>query len=77
MRFARRILSLIIIVSLVLADGRVLAAAETLTMPAALQIIGEEAFYGETSIDKVVLPDNITEIRARAFANSTLYSCSD
>ena len=72
MKLGRRILMLVMVLALLLSDGSVLAVANTLTMPAALQIIDEEAFYGSTSIDKVVLSDNVTEIRARAFANSSL-----
>ena len=47
-------------------------AADTLYLPAALTIIEEEAFAGDQSISKVVLPDKVTEIRSRAFANSSL-----
>lgn len=47
-------------------------AVATLTLPSALQIIEEEAFYGNTSIDKVIVPDGATEIRSKAFANSSL-----
>ena len=72
MKLGRQILVLVMILALLLSDGSVLAAVNTLTLPAALQIIDEEAFYGSTSIDKVVLSDKVTEIRARAFANSTL-----
>ena len=49
-----------------------LSANRVLTLPNALTIIEEEAFYGSPSIDKVVLPQNIKEIHARAFADSTL-----
>ncbi len=45
---------------------------ETLALPASLQIIEEEAFYGDTSFSQVSLPSGIREIRARAFANSSL-----
>ena len=73
MKTARRLLAIILVLSMFLMNGGVTALADAvLTMPAALQIIDEEAFYGDTFIDKVVLPNNITEIRARAFANSTL-----
>ena len=37
-----------------------------------LQIIEEEAFCGNLSIGKVVVPDGTTEIRSRAFADSSL-----
>ena len=48
------------------------AWADELVLPAGLKEIGEEAFYGSISIDKVVLSNNVTEIKAKAFANSTL-----
>ena len=47
-------------------------AAGTLKMPNNLQVIGEQAFYGDRSLDKVVLPSGVREIRAKAFANSSL-----
>ena len=48
------------------------APAETLTMPSDLQIIEAQAFYGDRSLDTVVLNDQIREIRAGAFAGSSL-----
>ena len=47
-------------------------ASGVLSLPASVQIVDTEAFYGATSINKVVLPDGVKEIRARAFADSTL-----
>ncbi|MDO5143451.1 MAG: leucine-rich repeat protein [bacterium] len=44
----------------------------TLVLPSMLQIIEEEAFCGNLSIGKVVVPDGTTEIRSRAFADSSL-----
>ena len=44
----------------------------TLALPSMLQIIEEEAFCGNLSIGKVVVPDGTTEIRSRAFADSSL-----
>lgn len=44
----------------------------TLALPSMLQIIEEEAFCGDLSIGKVVVPDGTTEIRSRAFADSSL-----
>ena len=43
-----------------------------LTLPASSQIIDTEAFCNSTSVNRVVLPNGIKEIRARAFANSSL-----
>ena len=48
------------------------ASATTLTIPAGVKEIEEEAFYGDTSLDEVVLPDGIERIGARAFAESSL-----
>ena len=72
MNLRKRILLVTIILSLVFSNINVFAVTDTLTMPAALRIIGERAYYGDTSISRVVLPDGIKEIRARAFANSSL-----
>ena len=73
MKPTRRLFATLLVLVMLLTNSGMTALAEAvLTMPAALQIIDEEAFYGDTFIDKVVLPENITEIRARAFANSTL-----
>ena len=62
-----------IILAMLLSNGGIGVVAETiLRLPQALEVIEEEAFYGDNSIDKVELGDNVKEIRARAFANSTL-----
>ena len=49
-----------------------IAQAATLTLPADTKVIEEEAFYGDTSLDEVVLPEGIERIGERAFANSSL-----
>ena len=72
MKYVKNLLVVIAMVTILFCAGSVLAADNTLTLPQAIQIIEQEAFYGDTSIDKVVLPEGITEIRARAFAGSTL-----
>ena len=60
-------------VVMLLVNGSVAALAENvLTLPSAVRVIEEEAFEGDTSIDKVVLPEGVTAINARAFADSTL-----
>ena len=48
------------------------ALADTLALPSALKVIDAEAFYGDTSLDEVTLPDRIEEIRDRAFAGSSV-----
>ena len=48
------------------------AFADTLTLPASLTVIEEEAFYGDTSLSSVVLPEGLKEIKAGAFASSTI-----
>ena len=48
------------------------AQADTLTLPAQLTDIKEEAFFADHSLDEVVLPDHILRIGDRAFANSSV-----
>ena len=48
------------------------ASAATLKLPAALKTIETETFYGDTSLDAVQLPEGITSIESRAFANSSV-----
>ena len=48
------------------------AEPNTLILPQDLNSIKEEAFYGDSSIGKVVLPESVIEIGARAFANSSI-----
>ena len=64
---------LLTILSILLLAATV-AHADTLTLPSSLTIIEEEAFYADTSLDTVILPEGITEIKAGAFAGSSLSS---
>lgn len=57
---------------LVLSLAAVAAAEEGLVLPEDLTTIEAEAFYGDTSLSKVVLPDTVTSIGAKAFAGSTV-----
>ena len=45
-------------------------SGSVLTLPAALEVIEEEAFYGDESLEEVVLPYGATTIGPRAFADS-------
>jgi len=66
----KRIIStLIVSIALMLLPA---ALADVLNLPPSLNIIEEEAFYGDLSLDKVVLGENVTSIGARAFSNSGL-----
>ena len=47
-------------------------AEQVLDLPRELQTIGEMAFYGDTSVRKVVLHENVTEIGPYAFAYSSV-----
>ena len=47
-------------------------ASQKLVLPAALQEIDDEAFYGATMLDTVILPQGIKRICSHAFAKSTL-----
>lgn len=62
------------ILILLLCLATVPASASTLNIPAETKSIESEAFYGDTSLDTVLLPDGITTIGPRAFANSSLKS---
>lgn len=60
-------------VIMLLAAGCALALAEsTLTLPAGLQIIEAEAFYGVRYAVKAELPEGVTHIESRAFADSSV-----
>lgn len=48
------------------ADGGVLR------LPAAVEEIEDQAFYGDSSLDTVILPDGICRLGAGAFANSSV-----
>lgn len=71
MRLFRRVFSLILITSMLFSLSCE-AFASTLTLPAALEVIGDEAFYGDESLDEVVVPYGATTIGERAFAYSGL-----
>ena len=51
-----------------------LAETDTLTLPQSTKTIEEKAFYGDTSLNRVTLPDGITRIEAEAFAKSAVQS---
>ena len=69
----RRIVSMLLLTAaLCLYTATGLAA--TLTLPASLTVIDEEAFYGAQMLDEVVLPEGIERIESRAFAESTVSS---
>ena len=67
-----RILSRIsaVLVLLLLLTGAAALAEGTLTLPAGLEVIEEEAFYGITAFDQVILPSGVREIHSRAFAGT-------
>ena len=48
------------------------AEAERLDLPSDLKEVPAEAFYGDTSLDEVILPEGIEKIGAKAFAKSTV-----
>lgn len=68
----RKALVYILVLLLVFADVGAIAEGLVLKLPSALKTVGEEAFYGDTSLEKVVVPDGVTSIGARAFANSSV-----
>ena len=61
-----------VLVSAALCAGASGALAAGLTLPPAIQEIGEEAFAGVLAFDTVALPESVTSIGTRAFAGSSL-----
>lgn len=47
-------------------------SAETIRLPKSIEVIGAEAFKGDTAIENVVVPEGAREIGARAFKNSSV-----
>ena len=48
------------------------AAESAVSLPKNLRSVGDEAFYGDTSLYDVVLPDSVSYIGQRAFAFSSV-----
>jgi len=48
------------------------ATAQEALIPAGTHTIGQEAFYGDTSLADVTLPEGVTTVGNRAFANSSV-----
>ena len=48
------------------------AAASTVTLPGNLKTVPAQAFYGDTSLSAVVIPEGVTSIGSKAFANSSV-----
>ena len=70
---SRKLIAWVLVLVLISAD--ICAIAEgfaSLILPEAVKIIEEEAFYGDMSIEKVVVPEGATEIGSKAFADSSL-----
>ncbi len=63
-----------LLLALVVLTGSVSALADTLTLPAGLTRIEEEAFYGDESLDEVELSEGLKYIGPRAFGESSLES---
>jgi len=64
------LLSLLIVVFCILVCQD--AMAGTLKLPNALTNIEAEAFYGDSSLDEVIVPEGIKTIGSKAFASSSL-----
>ena len=66
----RKALALLLALAALLACLPALAE-DTLTLPSALKVIGEEAFLGSTA-KKIVLPEGLEEIHSRAFSGAAV-----
>ena len=73
MKTVRRMVSVLLVLCLLLSNIGITAFAESvLALPASTRIIEQEAFFKAQSLNKVVLAEGLLEIRARAFAGSTV-----
>ncbi len=70
MRLIKAILLLALIAAVALCVSA--PAENTLLLPAGLEIVGERAFYSSVSLESVTVPEGAQEIRAGAFAYSSL-----
>lgn len=68
----KRCLALFLAVCILLSLSGVALADGALRIPAGTKAIEDEAFFGDTSLGEVVLPEDIERIGAKAFAGSTV-----
>lgn len=72
-RKMRNLLALVLALLLVSPDLAALAEEiAAIRLPSSLKIIEEEAFYGDTSIEEIIVPEGVTQIDDYAFANSSI-----
>ena len=72
MKYISFILSLLLLCGLLLTLPGAAYADSVLELPASVKLIEDGAFYGDRALGTVVLPDGITEIRSRAFSDSSV-----
>ncbi len=68
----KKLLTMLCLVFLVMLAAVITANAEVMRLPSELKRIDTEAFAGTKSVDKVIVPDGVLEIRAGAFAESSV-----
>ena len=62
----------VLLISLLASAAGALAEAGVLALPSNLKVVKSEAFYGNQSLDEVVLPESVERIEALAFAGSSV-----
>ena len=75
MKVSKRLLALLLALAIMMActaSGEGATDEASFTLPGAITVIDEEAFAGSVLFDRVILPEGVTRIEARAFANSSL-----
>ena len=74
MRMIRRVLGVLFIVAVVFCGIMSNADAEEhlLNLPSSLTVIKTEAFYKDWFIKKVIIPNGVTRIESKAFAESSV-----
>lgn len=65
-------IGMILLATACLLSAAALAEGDALILPASTRIVCEEAFAGDSSLGRVVIPDGTVEIGERAFADSSV-----
>ena len=74
MRNGKRALSMLLCLFMLVSLFPTMAFADgtVLRLPAGTRVMEEEAFAGDSSLDKVILPNSLEQLGPRAFAGSSL-----
>ena len=68
----KTVVSIFVLTLLLSATFCISAFADTVTLPASLSELGEAAFQNDSSLDTVIVPNGVREIKALTFAGSSI-----